>query len=103
MESGHTHSCGIREFFDVQRLGEVRTQPGDGSRGSLAQVAARCDRPETARLRGLQEAIDNLALQQRTEEWDVLWSIQKVQQPIEGCKKPNGRVTNRETMPMRVL
>ena len=76
MKGRHGHPSGIGEFFNVQRLRVVVSQPGNRSCCLVAHVARRCDCAETFSLRGKEDSVHNLAVDQAAQEWNIARRIQ---------------------------
>src|SRR5258706_2835634 len=101
VECRHAHSCGRREFLHTKRLSVVGSEPGDRSRSSVAQIAFRCDGSQPLSLRSCEYAVDNFTLNQVAEEWYILGSLKKVEEPGAGAQQSDRRLTNSQALLLR--
>src|SRR4051794_15770756 len=94
VECRDAHARNTRQFLHVEWLGVVGPKPRDRSRCSVAQVAPRRDRMEALPLWTSENAVGDFAVDQGTEEWYVLRSIQKIEQPAGGVQQAGRRFTD---------
>ena len=78
MERGDSHACHFCEIFDAQRLCEIRTHPRDCFCCAMALISERGDGSKASALRSAQNSIDDFALDQVAEKWNVLRSVQQI-------------------------
>ena len=86
VEGGDAHARNGGEFFHVQRFGVVGAEPGDGSCGSVAEIAGGGDGAEAFALRRAKDAVDDFALDQVAEKGNVLGGVEKVDEPSAGAR-----------------
>src|SRR5260370_31823028 len=101
VECRHAHSCGRREFLHMKRLGVVGSEPGDRSRSSVAQIAFRCDGSQPLSLRSSEYAVEDFTLNQVAEEWYILGSLKKLEEPGAGAQQSDRRLTNSQALLLR--
>ena len=80
MEGGDAHLGHRGQIFDAQRLGVVCLEPTDGLGGAVALLAQRGDGAQVAAKRATEDAIDDFALHEAGEEWDVAGGIEQVEE-----------------------
>ena len=78
VQGGYAHAGHGCEFFDAQGFGIVEAEPLDCFGGAVALLAERGDGAEMLSLRGMEQAVDDFALDQVAEEWNVLRGVEKV-------------------------
>jgi hypothetical protein len=83
----HSHPCHCREFLHVKWLGKVGAESRNRSCGSVAEIACRCYGAEPFALRRAEDTVDNLSLDQVPEEWNILGSLNQVDQPSAGVEE----------------
>jgi hypothetical protein len=71
----------------VQGLGVVGSKPCDGAYGAVAEVARGCDGAEAFALRSAEDAVEDFALDEMTEERYVLGNIEKIDQSGAGVEQ----------------
>jgi hypothetical protein len=77
----NSHARYLCKLLHMQGLCVVVSQPGDRSRGSVAEVARRCNSPEPRPLRSSQDTVNDFALDQVTEKGYVFGRIKKLYKP----------------------
>src|SRR5467141_1658747 len=87
MEGGNAHPCGRCEFFHMQRLGKVGSQPGDSSRRSLTQIATRRNGAQSFRLRRPEYAVHDFTMNQVAQKRNVLRRVKKIEQSTTGAEQ----------------
>ena len=78
MQGGYAHAGHGCELFDAQGFGIVEAEPFDCFGGAVALLAERGDGAEMLSLRGMEQAVDDFALDQVAEEWNVLRGVEQV-------------------------
>jgi hypothetical protein len=83
----HSHARNRRKLLHVQRFGKVGAEPRNRSCGSVAQIARGCDGAEAFSLWRAEDTVDNLPLDQVAEEWNIVGSLEQVDQPSTRVQK----------------
>lgn len=86
VEGGDTHAGDLGELLDAERFVVIVAEPVDGFGGALALVALRGDGAEASAFRAVEDAVDDLALDERAEEGNVLWGVEQLEEPAEGIE-----------------
>src|SRR5580698_2246356 len=84
MQRGDAHARDLSELFDAQWLGIVFAQPGYGFCGAVALFAQGGNGAQVFADGSTQQAIEDFALKQTAEEWNVLWSVEKIDETCAG-------------------
>jgi hypothetical protein len=90
----HSHSRNCCKFLHVQWLGVVGPEPGDGSCGSVTEIAGRGDGAEASSLWASEDAVNDFALDQMAEKRYVLGSLEKLDQPGAGAQQADRGFTD---------
>ena len=78
MQGGHTHPRHAGQFVQAHRFSIVVPDPRDGFRSPVALISYGRDRSKASTRRTAQEPVDDLALNEGSEEGDVLRCRQQV-------------------------
>ena len=78
MQGGYAHASHGGELLDAERFGVIQAEPFDGLRRAMALLPQGGDCAEMFSLRAAEQAIDDFALDQAAEEWNVAGRIEKV-------------------------
>src|SRR5689334_12636211 len=101
MQGGDTHAHHFGQFLHTKRLGVIRADPGDRFRSPLTLFAERGDGAKARTHGSAEDAVDNLALDEIAEEWDILRLIQEVHQTATGTEELDGGLGRRHATRIR--
>src|SRR5215472_14140218 len=100
MKSGNTHAGYFGQLLNAQRARVICAQPRNGFGGSLAQVSGRGDGAKALALRSLQDPVNELALDQVFEEWNVSGSVKQLDEAQTRAQEPRGCAAYGEASPL---
>ena len=75
------HARHRRQFLNTQRLGVIHPEPFNRLGGTVALLTEGCNSTKMLSLRAAQQAIDDFALDQVAENWNVLRRIDEADEP----------------------
>jgi len=78
------------EVFDTEGPGVVGAQPGDDAGGAVALLSEGGNGAEMIALGTAEQSVDDLALDERGEEGDVLRSVEQIDEARAGAEELGG-------------
>src|SRR6267378_2683480 len=101
VKGGNTHAGDACEIFHTERFCEVRLDPGDRLRRSLALVPSCCDCSEPRGFWPLKNPVDNFALNQAAQKRYVLRGFEKLYQTATCIEQLSCRFSGRHCRVIR--
>ena len=90
VECGDAHAGHFCEIFDAQRLGIVGADPGDGFCRAVALISEGGNGAEASAAGSAEDAVNDFALDEVTQEWNVLRLVEQVYQAAAGIEQFGG-------------
>src|SRR6201996_237480 len=87
MQCRYTHASELSQIFHAHRLRVVVSDPGDRSRGTMALISRGCNGSKASAFRSTQKPVNDLALNEAAQKWNILRVREQIQQPAAGAQQ----------------